>query len=338
MTKQRRIDKLDARWVPVLARRLRDTLDLPQRLPTSARELHALDERCTRSGALGYIREVPQLAFVAVALVLVAATLAALGLTGGTPAHPDRTTGAFGSLAPSALRTCPLGLAADGTAYVGPATAAPLARYAAGRRRLLIQCAQNAPHALALAVVSLDGPATPDAAAALFGDTTVLQVFVTLPTAPSMPRLLPLTAAGAASAASLPAGSGGPELPAAIRAAFVAAATQFADDEGLQVSQADSITSSDPILLAGKNDFLSAARADRAQETALRDACRCVYGALVEATLQQLLSLNDPGVRLVDLAPVGALPAGVTGRPLLPSERSRIGTAAPPTPVVAGSL
>jgi len=314
--------------------------------PTPSRDgrLRRLDQRYARVGLLGFLHDVPQVAFVAVAALLVVGALAVLLVrgpgTGGGAANPPGQgaqaappTGSGGGtgvpgVANSVVRGCPLPAADGGIAYVGPPAHEDIARFLVDQRKLLDACARSAGGQRLFAVVSLAAPQTPDGVARFVGrgPVGVLAGYALLPGDP-LPRILPL-------------GAGRTPLTASamvIRGAFAAAAASLAGDAKAQEQQAATITAPDPGQQAFKADFLKSAATDRAAQAGLAQGCGCVYGLLVEAKISALRTLDGAsGVRLVELAPPGTALDGITPRPLLVSERDQTGTGAPPTPIPGG--
>lgn len=321
---------LDAALVPRLGRLLRRSVDVVARAPASAvrpavRAAGRLDRRFARRGALGVVRDLPQVGFVAVGALLVAGALGAVRVDADQAAGPS----------PAALpRSSPIPGCASGTAdpeggaYVGPSGARPLGAYVRGQARLLAACAAAAPTRPALAVVSLPQARTPsDAASALTG-VSVDVAFIALPGQAASPYRLPLTGARGGTAA----------VAASISAAYAGAQAQFEQDRRLELAQADSVEVTNPTEAAGRAAFVAQADADERAAAQLRGQCACVYGALVSGPIRTLAALTTGAVRSVALAPAGAVAVQVLARPLLPTETAALSAAAAPVVPRAGEL
>ncbi|MGH3744484.1 MAG: hypothetical protein ACRDTP_06460, partial [Mycobacteriales bacterium] len=277
-------------------------------------------------GVLGFVRDLPQVGFVAVGALLVAAALSAVRV------DADRTAGPVAGpppVVPTPIAGCASGTAdPSGGAYVGPAAADSVPAYVRGQGRLLAACAAVAPDRRALAVVSLPRPATPgDTAGALRG-VTVDTAYVVVPGHESTPYRLDLTGARDGTVA----------VAAAIGAAYAAAQAQFEQDRMLELARADSVRVTDPGEAAGRAAFVARAGADDMAAGQLRSRCACVYGAVVSGRIRTLAALRTSSVRVIALAPAGAVAAKVVARPLLPAETTALSGAAAPVVPEAGEL
>jgi hypothetical protein len=284
----------------------------------------------------------PQLAYVAVAVLLVAGALAALvvrhGSGGSSSAHPPAATPAATTsagagkatpgVAVAAVRGCPLPVAGAGIAYVGPAAHQDVVAYLSEQRRLLNSCADSAGGQRLLAVVSLSTAVAPEGAARIAGSGSigVLAAYALLP-GDALARILPFDGGRRPVTASA----------TVTGRAFAAAAAALAGDASSQEQRAAGITATDPAQQGLKADDLAAAAADRAAAAGLAHGCACIYGLLVEAKISVLRGLaGKAGVRLVALAPPGTALDGLTPRPLMISEQDQTGTSAPPIPLPGG--
>lgn len=332
--------RLDDLVIPGAARGVRRTADrLSGRNRSRSQHrgpLRRVDDRLANRGLLGFVREVPQVGYLASGAVIIAGTLGALSMrnTGAGGTGTGARTGSDGTRG-GAATGCPLPRTSDGIAAVGPDSGTAVSGYLGSRRSLVDACAAADPTMPALAVVSFTTSLSPQRAAVLLAGTTTTQLYAVLPSATGTARLLPVATDTGQTTSAVTTVS----LATSFMAAFTSAAVQFAADATSQESQAGSVTSSDPAQLAFRADFLTAAKADRAREQALREGCSCAYGALVQAPFAQLQRLaGTSGVRLVDPAPLGTAQEGLTARPVLPAERTAIGSSGPPTPIRAGQL
>lgn len=319
---------LDAALVPRLARTLRRSLDALGSGPRATMSgLGRLDDRLARRGVLGFVRDLPQVGFVVVGVLLVAATLGAVRAgadrSAGPPAPERQVAGVVDIVGCPAGTTDP-----SGGAYVGPAPADTVDSYLRIQDRLLATCVSAAPGQHLLAVVSLPRPATPgDTAAALRG-VTVHRAYVVIEGHESTPYELDLTGARDGTVA----------VAASISAAYAATQAQFEQDRMLELAQADSVEVTNPTEAAGKAAFVAKAADDELAAGKLRSQCACVYGAVVSGPIRALAALQTSSVRVVALAPVGAVATRITVRPLLPTETTALSDAAAPVVPEAGDL
>ncbi|MHB8452853.1 MAG: hypothetical protein ACYDAQ_20720 [Mycobacteriales bacterium] len=290
-------------------RRLRDLPGRLRQYPPSRQALDRLDDRFAGRGLLAVLRDVPQVGFIVIAMLLVA------GAAGSAIDHSQS------SAAPGAAvsESCGLAYAVAGSAYVGPPVGTLLASYVAARTALLLRCALAHPDQQVLAVVSLQAPVTPDAAAGIFGPLPLSRVYLQVPGHPA--RSYDVT---------------GP-APQAVTIADTVTATELAADAALQQQQADTVTGTDPTEVQGKAFLLMIARHERAEAAELRAGCACLYGAVLTSSLAELRALAGAGqVRLVDPAPLGTTLSAGTLLPLLPSDTG-VATPEPvPAPFTAG--
>lgn len=318
---------LDATLLPRLAHTFRRSVDAVGFVPRrAARTARRLDRRFAHRGLLGFVREVPPVGFVLVGALLVAATLGAVRVDADTSAGPSS---APPPLRAAAIAGCPSGTAdPSGAAYVGPADAAAVPAYVTSQNRLLGACAAAAPDQVALAVVSLPQPATPSDAAGALRGTTVTRAYVVVPGQEAAPYELDLTGARDGTVA----------VAASISAAYAAAQSQFEQDRTLELAQATSVQVTNATEAAGKAAFVAKADADELAAGNLRNQCACVYAAVVSGPIRVLAALRTSSVRVVALAPAGAVATKITVRPLLPTETATLSDAAAPVVPEAGDL
>lgn len=318
---------LDAALLPRLAGTLRRSVDAVGYVPRGAgRAAGRLDQRFARRGILGFVREVPPVGFVLVGALLVAGTLGAVRVDADT--SPGSSSGPLPARA-TAITGCASGTAdPTGGAYVGPAGTAVIPAYIQRQDQLLTSCAAAAPDQQALALVSLPQPATPSNAAGALRGVTVTTAYVVIEGHETSPYQLDLTGAGDGTVA----------VAASISAAYAGTQAQFEQDRMLEQAQADSVQVTNPTEAAGKQTFVAQADADELAAGKLRSQCACVYGAVVSGPIRALAALRTSSVRVVALAPAGAVAAKITVRPLLPSETTALSDAAAPVVARAGEL
>ncbi|HVV29942.1 MAG TPA: hypothetical protein VHC41_03615 [Mycobacteriales bacterium] len=348
----RRLQDLDERFVPMLARglramfgaltlrALRRRLHRPRirrriRLDRLRPRLHgwfAAVDASVGPGPLSALRQnVPLLGLAVVLLLAAGAAAAADRSQSSSPAavpQPAATAALspIPQLSPDALSPqCRLGTDLSGQATVGPRPGDDVAGYIEDRSAVLAECARLSPSVPVLAVVSLDRTATPEQVAALMPVGTVLAAYVAVPASGAVPRMLPVP----------PATARGASLLTALRAAYSRAASDLLTDAHARQGTASTLGAAQQSERAA---LLATAAADLTQQHQLEAGCACVYGLAVQADLRDLQALaTRSGFRAVDGAPYGALIDGLRGRPLLPAEQERVGSAPEPAPVEVGA-
>jgi hypothetical protein len=174
------------------------------------------------------------------------------------------------------------------TVTIGPGVHDPVAVYLGASRQNLAALTAAAPGADLYAVVSLSAAVTPDRLLDVLGTYRTVQVFFT-------------------------AGLGGEAEQAVVRDPVTDVRAAFASAAG----QADARAAADRRAGDAKADERDGRAAGE-----LRAGCACLFGGVVRAPAGRLSQLaTDPRVRVVDPAPPGAGPPGVTFIPLSPDRR-----------------
>lgn len=274
--------------------------------PTFTERARTLDDRFARSGLLGFIAEVPQLAAVLVTLLLAisAFTVAARqsdqkpdsGTQGQTP---GTETGADPTLA-----------------LVGILPGTSVNEYVAQSQRELDKLNEGPPDASILALMTFDHYVTPAEAAKLAAPARPSRAYY----APRVKGLPP----GETAFASVV------DIAVDLPAQMFAAAGQLM----IRVRQNEAFAKTIPGNTAEervqKAEQLRDAAAWRKQAKALESKCACVFAVVVRAPARVLVGLAQrAGVRLIDPAPAGAQAALVEFRPLRP-EIKDVEPSAPP--------
>lgn len=290
-----RLDDLDARWVPVLAARLRSLVDGGGRrrstvlrwgeqawqsllAPGSGSFLRRLDDRYASKGPLALVREVPQLGILLVALVFLGGAGVALARSG--PSDADQQRQFQESLAAGEIPT------------VGPDTGAGVQDYIEATTARVVDLNRADPDKRYTAMVSFVAYAKVEDIADLVDEVDVKKVFSRAKSAGSTAEVLQISVQ---------------DVVQDTRKVFAATAQRKARDQQDNLSQARSITSAVGTEQAFKAEFVRQAEVDGKEAAAYRTTCPCVFAVLVEGEARELAELlQTGGVRAVDAAVAGA--------------------------------
>ena len=324
------VRKLDDRLLPAAAGRLRQVVDRAQvlldRLPHAqpideqvdgatapavpvTQRLRGLDDRYARTGLLGFVAEVPQLAVVLVTLLLaisaftVAARESAPGDTRANNAgQPDRVeAGADPSLA-----------------FVGIQPGAAVGPYIADANRRL-DALSVTPDASLIGLMVFSRYVTPAQAADLAAPTRPTRAYYA-------PRGTGVSPGETAYASVVDIRV---DLPAQLKAA----AGQLMERVKQNESFAKAIPGNTAEERAQKAEQLRDAATWRAEAKALLGSCACVFAVVVRGPARVLAELaRRPGVRLIDPAPPGSQTGLLEFRPLRPETTAVEPTAGPNAP------
>jgi hypothetical protein len=200
-------------------------------------------------------------------LGVVAVVGTAVYVSGDTPA-PDRTVG--------------------DVVRVGAVEGAQVAQYTDAARAEL-RGLVSAGTAEAYALVSLRGYATPAGVLPLLADVETVRVFVRLP----LPQVqTPIVSFGVRTPAA--------DIPAAMARIAAEREASATEDE----KAAARLSGDDPQERALQKFYTDSVALDRAEASAYRSRCACVYAVVVKATPLRLQHLSTrAGVRVVDAAP-----------------------------------
>lgn len=279
-----RLRSLDERLVPAGARLLRRLAGLPDTV-SGLPALRRLDRRFASSGPLGLVREVPQVGFLVVAALFVAAALSAASMyTPRTTQRPAAGTG------PLVLGTAP-----------GEDVSATLA----SARARLVATAAAEPAARYFALVSLSDYRPVNDAQVLATGLVLERGYLRAPGVDAAQvQEVPVTP------------QTGPSVLA--NACAVTAAARTADATDLR-NLAATVDPAIPALKQQKDDLVRQAEREEAEAAAYRPPCRTLYALLLEGDAGRLRTLLDaPGVRGVEIARAGARLAQLRVQPVLP--------------------
>jgi hypothetical protein len=293
---------LDRRVVPVAARALRRLLDRAElvrgRADRQARRgsaaasaaVRQIDDRALASGPLAVLRDVPQLALLVVAAVLLSGTAAAVLLDepDPTPATPAASS-SFGQVTR-------LGVPPGGDVEL----------YLAQSRVVLDDLARRLPVARLFAVVHLSRYVEAAQVPALLEGTDPERVY-----------LRASSAGPDAEIVAVPVQA--PTLATVLPALCTATSQRKAEDAANFTTLADSVAPQTREEQLSRNDFQSEAVRAQAESQAYAGACAASFAAVVEAPAAVLRELVDrDGVRGVEPAPAGIDLAELDVQPLLP--------------------
>ncbi len=255
--------------------------------------LRQVDDRYARHGALGLLREVPQLGALALALLLLAGG-ATVYVRGTRPAATG-DGGAGGPLSDTTLAVT-----------IGPTIGERADAYVADSRSRLYQTAAGQPDGMSYAVVSFSQYLTVAQAARLVRGFEVADAFLRVP---APPRQAPVRSAEINDMSELPQ-----EMARQARQLI---------QEAAALEKVSATIDNDPEQKASNERDARRFRLE-AGKLPQRD-CLCVAGVVVRGKLRQLLQLAlTAGVRAIDAAPPRASRTGVVFRPLLPDEKVKV--------------
>ncbi len=290
-----RLDRLDDRWVPILAARLRSFVDSvghrrhtvllrgeqawqSLRSPGRGSFLRRLDDRYASRGPLALLREIPQLGFLLVALVFLGGAGVALARSG--PSDADQQ------------RQFQESLSAGGIPTVGPDPGAGVQDYIDATTARIVDLNRADPDQRYTALVSFVAYAKVEDIADLVDEVDVKKVFSRAKSAGATAEVLQISVQ---------------DLVQDTRKVFADTAKRKARDQQDNLSQARSITSAVATEQAFKAEFVRQAEVDGKEAAAYRSTCPCVFAVLVEAGARELSELlQTGGVRAVDVAVAGA--------------------------------
>jgi hypothetical protein len=249
-------------------------------------QLRRLDDRHASSGALGFLREVPQLGALLIAVLLLGSGGIVLQRMDRTPA--DDTVAVRDSPKVRCAADAP-----DGTALGAP-FGVKVKTYVAQASGRLTALAKTCPTATRFAVVSLRSYVTPADAGRLLAEVTATEVSFRVPGG----------GAEQMQAQDAPVRAFRTDAEAAFKRA--AQAEQKEADKLINSSESQSLKNSplksDRVQYA-YNQQQIALHQQRAR--ALRGNCACVFSMTVEGTVRNLVALRRmKAVRLVDPLPV----------------------------------
>ena len=308
---------LDARLVPRMAAALRSFLDGAHARREAAAEaarnrgsaivaphqhglLRRLDDRYASSGPLKLLRDVPQLGLLIVASVFLAASGAALALSGPDSVRERQAAEQEASL--------PLTL--------GPAVGDEIDPHFAAARERAVELSRSDPDASHLALVSLNKGLTPQEVGELAEESglEVRRAYLRAPIEGD-PEEIVFQAPG--------------ELVSGLQQVFAQVAARKAKEQQDLLGTAKTISAGTPEEQEFRELYESDARLAAQEAAAYRGDCACVFALVVDGEVRELAELPAlPVVRGVEVARRGAELGSLDVRPLAPTEQ---GVVAPPS-------
>lgn len=275
--------RLDKRWLPLVARRLRRIRDWPRGpRPVAAITTSVSDAMHTQPALAGSIVVV----FIASVLLGAFGTGPDNGRTRSLPVEVPTTP-------PTALAT------------IGPTPGTSIANYLTRASVDLRHYGEIAANRPTYAVVDFRRYLTPSRALAVIGDADVVRAYVRVPSKlPTQPRSVPLTTTGSLLRTGM------------LTASTVAKAT--VNSYAALLKALHPTTRADR-LVKKRYAQQRAAAAVETRHLSNPDSCACVFAFVVHAGVGQLGALvRNPTVRVVDPAPPVVELTGLTVLPLQP--------------------
>lgn len=303
MRLEERARELDRHYVPLMAERTRASATRLARwweeLAVQRRKLAdtkpaELDERYAANRLLRMVRDIPQLGFVIIAAVFLAGTATAVVGHHPAPARPDDGV---------ALEQPPV----DPGNRLGPEIGETTSGYEATALQDLKRLAGSSPASTRLALVSFRAYATPAQVEALLGSYQVRRVYLR-------------AAVGGPEAAQLPYEIRGVLGPTLRRAYADVALSRLAVQRSYQAYV--ETTTDDK---AYHDDYAAYAASTGREVSAYQHSCACLFSAVVEAPVKELLALRGrPEVRAVQVAGKDRPLTALVVEPLLPETKGLV--------------
>ena len=265
--------------------------------------LRGLDGRYARSGPLAPFRNVPQLGFVVIGLVLLAAAGTAVSLVAATNRHAQQQTVVDPGRTGGAIRPGSDDRAGDNT--LGPAVGDMVSTYLAKVAKSLAVAENSSPEGTRVALVSFSTYQDPAQLRSMMSASHVLRIYLR-------------AKVGGKGAAQLPFAVTG-DLGATLSEAYAKAARGRADQRSSYRGYVDTlqvVTAADQAL---RDTYAAFASAAGAEAEAYQSGCACVFAAVVSAAPSTLPALRARiGVRAIQVAPEGAQLTALRVSPLQP--------------------
>jgi len=295
-----RLSRLDQQGIPLAARKVRRWADRiavqRTKLQGQRERLRAvrpadLDARYAATGPLAVVRDLPQVGFVVIALVLMAG--AGTAIIRQEPPRPAASTGLPG-VEPSAAPGLRL----------GPEVGEVTADYERFARAGLVQAAKDQPTTRLHALVTFRGYRTPAQLQTDLGGFPVKRVYLRAGVAGEEAGPVPYDIRG--------------ELGAGLRRAYRATAMSRLALRRTYLAYV-ATTKNDK---AFQDDYQRYADSAGREVTAYQKGCACVFSAIVEAPASVLLTLQGRAViRAVEVAGTGVPLTQLLVQPLLPETK-----------------
>lgn len=303
MTPKLDLRDLDRRLVPAAAVALRRLLDAigrtwarvtaqgRRRVVLVSAAGRRLDDRALLGTPLSVLRDVPQLALLAVAAVFLAGTAAAVRVDTPAPSRAEPT----GADAVNAITR------------IGPPAGTDVDLYLSQAAVVLDDIASRLPANSFFAVLHLDRYVPAAEVPALLAGSEVQRLY-----------LRASTAGPDAEVITLPVGAGS-DLAAILPALCTTTSERKAQDASSFARLADAIAPTSRAEQVSRSDFLAESARSAQEAEAFAGACATTFAAVVQAPAQVLQELaGRDGVRGVEVAPAGIALTDLDVEPLLP--------------------
>jgi hypothetical protein len=282
---------------------LRAGLDRGRRGPGAT--LGRLDDRFARRGVLALVRDVPQVGIAGLAGLLVVASIVTavrLSRPSADTSGPDLPT-----------------IGGAHIATVGPLPGETISSYLTAAQAALTQQAAESPQQVTNALVDFEAGRTPSEVVTALPGVQPEMIYVRVRVTGDS-KTFPSAAPEFSAYADLKMPLRVATLPDAASTVFVRLAG------GLDQAAADNTTFADSIGMGASPDELAQRDAQlkdaqhyRAEASALRSSCACIYAVVVSGTAETLLHILDSGqVRAIDPASPGLKLDEITWVPLRP--------------------
>jgi hypothetical protein len=271
----------------------------------AAATLARLDQRFASRGVLALVRDVPQVGIVGLAIVLVVAsvvTAVRLSRPSEDNSSPDLPT-----------------VGGAHIATVGPLPGEAISSYLTAAQAALTQQAAESPRQLTYALVDFESGRTPSQVADALPGVAPQLLYVRVRVSGDT-KTFPSTAEELSAYGALKTPVRVTRLPGDAVTAFVRLAGALDQAAGDNTTFAGTIgNSASPEELVQRDATLKDARHYRAEATALRSGCACIYAVVIYGTAETLLHILDSGrVRAIDPASPGLKLSEITWVPLRP--------------------
>lgn len=305
---ERRLRALDGSVLPAAAERVsaladgfavrRDRL-LQLRRGFDLGSLKRLDARYAGSGPLAFLRDVPQIGFVVIGLVFLAAAGTAVSREAAKNRLGQQQTVA--GPGPTSATQAPV----EGDSTLGPAVGDTVPAYLKVAAQGLAAADKSAPDTARVALVSFTAYQTPTQVQTMLSGYQVVRVYLR-------------AKAGGKEAAQLPVEVKG-DLAGILKKAYAQAARGRLDAQKAYQGYVDSLEVTTKEDQAFKDLYAAFARSTGIEAREYQHSCACVYAAVVSAAPSKLLALRSrAGVRALQVAAKGLVLQGIQVLPLLP--------------------
>jgi hypothetical protein len=267
--------------------------------------LGRLDDRFASRGALALVRDVPQVGVAGLAALLVVASI----VTAVRLSRPSDDTG--GPDLPT--------VGGAHIATVGPLPGETISSYLTAAQAALTQQAAESPQQVAYALVDFEAGRTPSQVATALPGVQPELIYVRVGVTGDS-KTFPSAAPEFSAYADLTKPLRVATFPGGASTAFVRLAGALDQAAGDNTTFADSIgVGASPDELVQRDAQLKDAGHYRAEASALRSSCACIYAVVVFGPAETLLHILDSGqVRAIDPASPGLKLDEITWVPLRP--------------------